>query len=96
MSLKVKLYIALAAIAVIAYGLFQMEFVQKKVFDIKADITGSDRIVTFYAKMTGEKVKSFQDKDTRYTKEQDGSLTVWLGSTKIKVNSNMDYIIEDR
>lgn len=94
---KWKLYLGLFVGLLIGaiYMIFNVEFVQKKVFDIKADLVGADRTVVFYAKMTGEPVKSFSDKDTRYNKEPDGSLTVWLGKAKQKVNSNMDYIISD-
>ena len=94
---KFKIYFTLfvAAIALIAYVLLNMEFVQKKVFDIKADITGSERTVTFYAPLTSEKVASFSDKDMRF-EYTNGTVSVWLGSKNKKVHSNMNYIIEDK
>ena len=94
---KFKIYFTLfvAAIALIAYVLLNMEFVQKKIFDVKADITGSERTVTFYAPLTSEKVASFSDKDMRFEYEN-GAVSVWLGSKNKKVHSNMNYIIEDK
>ena len=94
---KFKIYFTLfvAAIALIAYVLLNMEFVQKKIFDVKADITGSERTVTFYAPLTSEKVASFSDKDMRFEYEN-SAVSVWLGSKNKKVHSNMNYIIEDK
>ena len=94
---KFKIYFTLfvAAIALIAYVLLNMEFVQKKIFDVKADITGSERTVTFYAPLTSEKVASFSDKDMRF-EYKNGVVSVWLGSKNKKVHSNMNYIIEDK
>ena len=94
---KFKIYFVLftAAIALIAYALLNMEFVQKKVFDIKADITGSERTVTFYTTVSNEKVAQFSDKDMRF-EYTNGAVSVWLGSKNKKVHSNMNYIIEDK
>ena len=80
----------------IVYFLLNMEFVQKKVFDVKADVVGSNRSITFYAQMTGEKLTTYQDKDLRYEVSPNGeTISVWLGSINKKVHSNMGYIIED-
>ena len=94
---KFKIYFTLftAAIALIAYALLNMEFVQKKIFDVKADITGSERTVTFYTTVSNEKVASFSDKDMRF-EYANGAVSVWLGSKNKKVHSNMNYIIEDK
>ena len=94
---KFKIYFTLftAAIALIAYGLLNMEFVQKKIFDVKADISGSERTVTFYTTVSNEKVASFSDKDMRF-EYTNGAVSVWLGSKNKKVHSNMNYIIEDK
>ncbi len=94
---KFKIYFTLftAAIALIAYALLNMEFVQKKIFDVKADITGSERTVTFYTTVSNEKVASFSDKDMRF-EYTNGAVSVWLGSKNKKVHSNMNYIIEDK
>ena len=94
---KFKIYFTLytAAIALIAYALLNMEFVQKKVYDIKADITGSERTVTFYTTVSNEKVAQFSDKDMRF-EYTNGAVSVWLGSKNKKVHSNMNYIIEDK
>ena len=94
---KFKIYFTLftAAIALIAYALLNMEFVQKKIFDVKADITGSERTVTFYTTVSNEKVASFSDKDMRF-EYTNGVVSVWLGSKNKKVHSNMNYIIEDK
>ena len=94
---KFKIYFTLftAAIALIAYALLNMEFVQKKIFDVKADITGSERTVTFYTTVSNEKVASFSDKDMRF-EYTNGAISVWLGSKNKKVHSNMNYIIEDK
>ena len=95
---KFKIYFVLfmSVIAALAYAFFNMEFVQKKVFDIKADITGSERTVTFYTTVSNEKVASFSDKDMRYETKPSGTISVWLGSKSKKVESNMLYIIEDK
>ena len=94
---KFKIYFTLfiVVIALIAYGLLNMEFVQKKIFDVKADITGSERTVTFYTTVSNEKVASFSDKDMRF-EYTNGAVSVWLGSKNKKVHSNMNYIIEDK
>ena len=97
MMKKFKIYavLFLLALAALAYALLNMEFVQKKVFDIKADITGSERTVTFYTTVSNEKVASFSDKDMRF-EYANGAVSVWLGSKNKKVHSNMNYIIEDK
>lgn len=94
---KFKIYavLFLLSLAALAYAFFNMEFVQKKVFDIKADITGSERTVTFYTTVSNEKVASFSDKDMRF-EYANGAVSVWLGSKNKKVHSNMNYIIEDK
>ena len=95
---KFKVYFAVTILTllVIAYGLLQLEFVQKKLFDIKADAIGSARTVTFYSPLTGEKVSSYSDKDIRYETKPTGAISVWLGSQSRKVESNLPYIIEDK
>ena len=95
---KFKVYFALTILTLlaIAYGLLQLEFVQKKLFDIKADAIGSARTVTFYSPLTGEKVSSYSDKDIRYETKPTGAISVWLGSQSRKVESNLPYIIEDK
>ena len=94
---KFKIYavLFLLALAALAYAFFNIEFVQKKVFDIKADITGSERTVTFYTTVSNEKVAQFSDKDMRF-EYTNGAVSVWLGSKNKKVHSNMNYIIEDK
>lgn len=94
---RFKIYAIFVALtlALIIYGLLQVEFIKKKVFDIKADITGSSRTVTFYSKIDATKVASYQDSDVRF-EYTNGAVSVWLGSQNKKVHSNMDYIIEDK
>lgn len=95
---KIKLWFifVITLIAVIAYFLLNMEFVQKKIFDIKADVIGSDRTVTFYSNIDATKVATYQDKDTRFEILPNGNISVWLGSQNKKILSNMNYIIEDK
>ena len=95
---RFKIYFTLivTAIAFIAYTLLNMEFVQKKLFDIKADITGSERTITFYSTIDATKVTSYSDKDMRYETKPSGAISVWLGSKSKKVESNLGYIIEDK
>ena len=95
---KFKIYFTLfiVVIALIAYGLLNMEFVQKKIFDVKADITGSERTISFYSQIDASKVASYSDKDMRYETKPSGTISVWLGSKSKKVESNMLYIIEDK
>ena len=95
-KLKLWFTVILALCAFIGYFLLNMEFVQKKIFDTKADVIGSNRSITFYAQMTGEKLTTYQDKDLRYEVSPNGdTISVWLGSINKKVHSNMGYIIED-
>jgi len=95
---KFRIYFVLfiAFIAALAYALLNMEFVQKKIFDVKADITGSERTITFYSTIDAAKVASYSDKDMRYETKPSGAISVWLGSKSKKVESNMYYIIEDK
>lgn len=95
---KFKIYAVLSVfiIALIAYGLLNMEFVQKKIFDVKADITGSERTISFYSQIDATKVASYSDKDMRYETKPSGAISVWLGSKSKKVESNLGYIIEDK
>lgn len=95
---KLKLWFAviLTIVFLVAIAILNMEFVKKKVFDIKADISGSDRTVTFYSKIDATKVISFSDKDMRYETKPSGAISIWLGSKNKKVESNMEYIIEDK
>ena len=79
----------------IVYFLLNMEFVQKKIFDVKADVVGSNRTITFYSNIDATKVASFSDKDMRFETEPFGVISVWLGSQNKKIKSNMQYIIED-
>ena len=95
---KFKIYAVLISLllAFIAYGLLNMEFVQKKIFDIRADITGSERTISFYSQIDATKVASYSDKDMRYETKPSGAISVWLGSKSKKVESNLGYIIEDK
>ena len=95
---KFKIYFVLfiSVITALAYALLNMEFVQKKVFDIKADITGSERTISFYSQIDATKVASYFDKDMRYETKQSGAISVWLGSKNKKIESNLGYIIEDK
>ena len=95
---KLKIYAVLSVfiIALIAYGLLNMEFVQKKIFDVKADITGSERTISFYSQIDATKVASYYDKDMRYETKPSGAISVWLGSKSKKIESNLGYIIEDK
>ena len=95
---KFKIYatLFLLILAFVIYVLLNMEFVQKKIFDVKADITGSERTVTFYSQIDASKVASYSDKDMRYETKPSGAISVWLGSKSKKVESNLGYIIEDK
>ena len=95
---KFKIYAVLISLllAFIAYGLLNMEFVQKKIFDVKADITGSERTISFYSSIDASKVASYSDKDMRYETKPSGAISVWLEKKKKKIESNLGYIIEDK
>ena len=92
---KIYLVLFLIALASLSYALLSMEFVQKKIFDVKADITGSERTISFYSQIDATKVASYSDKDMRF-EYANGSVSVWIGSKNKKVHSNMNYIIEDK
>ena len=93
---KIYLVLFLIALASLSYALLSMEFVQKKIYDVKADATGSERTVTFYSQIDATKVASYSDKDMRYETKPSGAISVWLGSKSKKVESNLGYIIEDK
>lgn len=93
---KIYLVLFLLALASLSYALLSMEFVQKKIFDVKADITGSERTISFYSQIDATKVASYSDKDMRYETKPSGAISVWLGSKSKKVESNLGYIIEDK
>ena len=94
---KIKLWFIgiLTLCVLIGYFVLNTEFVQKKLFDVKADLVGSHRTVTFYTKVSAEKVASYTDKDMRFEAQPYGVISVWLGSQNKKVNSTLEYIIED-
>lgn len=95
--MKTLKYLAYGVIALFVLGtvlFFNVESVQKKVFDVKADIIGSNRTVTFYTQISKEPVASYTDKDMRY-EVKEGTISIWLGSKNRKVHSSMDFIIED-
>lgn len=95
--MKTLKYLAYGVIALFVLGavlFFNVESVQKKVFDVKADMLGSDRTVTFYTQISKEPVASYTDKDMRY-EVKEGTISIWLGSKNRKVHSSMDFIIED-
>ena len=85
--------IILTIIVILVY--FNVESVQKKVFDTKADLVGTNRTVSFYS-FDGKVVNSYSDKSVRFESLPTGGISVWLGSSNKKVHSNMDYIIEDK
>ena len=95
---KLKLWFVaiISIIVVVIYFILNMEFVQKKLFDIKADVTGASRTITFYSPLTSEKIAQYSDKDMRYETKPTGAVSVWLGSQSKKVESNLPYIIEDK
>ena len=76
-------------------GFLNLEFIQKKAYDIKADAVGSNRSITFYSTMEAKPVATYTDKDMRFETENTGTVSVWLGSQNKKVKSNMQYIVED-
>lgn len=95
--MKALKYITYGVVTLFVLGailFFNVESVQKKVFDVKADMVGSDRTVTFYTQISKEPVASYTDKDMRY-EVKEGTASIWLGSKNRKVHSNMDFIIED-
>jgi hypothetical protein len=95
MRLKFYGFIALFVLGGLGYVIFSIEAVQKKVFDIKADLIGSHRTITFYNQINAQPVASFTDKDVRFEETNNG-ISVWLGQQQKKVHSNMFYIIEDK
>lgn len=95
--MKTLKYLAYGVIVLFVLGtvlFFNVETVQKKAFDVKADMFGSDRTVTFYTQISKEPVASYTDKDMRY-EVKEGTISIWLGSKNKKVHSSMDFIIED-
>lgn len=95
MKAKIVAAFSFVVVAILSYGVLQIESVQKKVHDKKADILGTDRTIVFYSQLSNEKVKSFTDKEMRVDLEKQGEISVWLGTQKKKVISNLPYILED-
>ena len=95
-KLKLWFVVIVSIITVLSYFILNMEFVQKKIFDVKADITGSSRTIAFYSPFTSEKIAQYSDKDMRYETKPTGAISVWLGSQSKKVESDLPYIIEDK
>ena len=93
MSRKIKIWFI--SITVVLLVFLNLEFIQKKVFDVKADLVGSNRTVTFYSNIDATKVATYSDKGMRFEVTPTGAISVWLGSQNKKVHSNMNYIIED-
>lgn len=87
----------IAILAVLSVLIFSgCESMQKKVYDKKADMIGTDRTITFYS-WDGKPIKSFSDKSMRFETSVDGkTVSIWLGDENKKVFSNMFYIIEDK
>lgn len=94
-AFKVTLWTIIALCVMGGVLFFSVESIQKKVWDAKADVVGSNRTVTFYSNMTGDVVKSYTDKSMRFEALPSGGVSVWLGHVNKKVHSNMNYIIED-
>ena len=95
---KLKLWFVtiVSILTVLSYFILNMEFVQKRIFDVKADIAGSSRTIAFYSPLTSEKIAQYSDKDMRYETKSAGAISIWLGSQSKKVESNLPYIIEDK
>lgn len=93
-TLKYPVYGVIVLFVVGTVLFFNIESVQKKAFDVKADMIGSARTVTFYTQISKEPVASYTDKDMRY-EVKEGTISIWLGSKNKKVHSSMDFIIED-
>lgn len=93
--LKRAKYITITIVVITVSIFFYLEFVQKKVYDYKADAIGTNRSVTFYS-FTGQPIQTYSDKSMRFEALPTGGISVWLGSQNKKVHSNMDYIVEDK
>ena len=95
-SLKIAFIsiVAIITLLVITVVLFTPSLAHKA-YDIKADMVGTNRTITFYSPITSEPVRSYTDRDTRFEIPPTGGISVWLGSQNRKVHSNMPYIIED-
>ena len=87
---KIKLWFigVLTLCVLIGYFLLNMELVQKKIFDVKADVVGSNRTITFYSNIDATKVASFSDKDMRFETEQRRNNNHKSKQNKTKRNTN--------
>ena len=77
------------------FFLFGTESAQKGWHDIKADLVGTHRTVEVYSEMGGNLVKTYEDKDLRFDRNPDGSLTVWRGSVNKKSQITGGIVIID-
>lgn len=95
-KIKLWLFFILALVIGVGYLVLGVESVQKKLYDNKADLVGTNRTITFYSPMDANVVATYSDRDTRYEVNQNGIISVWLGSQNKKVHSNLNFIIEDK
>lgn len=99
MRLRTKLYLGLVAVVVafLGYLIMNINYVEKAMYDRKADIIGSHRTVTFYTTVSNQVVRSFTDKQMRvnYSENSANSTSFWLGSINRKVTSNLSFIMVD-
>lgn len=71
------------------------ESTQQKMYDLKADTVGSNRVVDVYTE-AGNKVATIEDKNMRFELVGERSVRLWLGEKNEKVMiGNMGFIIRD-
>lgn len=80
-----------------AIALFNVESIQKPVYDKKADLTGTRRIAYVYHPFDSSVVRTYEDTDMRFDRDGNGWV-LWLGSVnkKIVVNPTFGVIVEDQ
>ena len=74
----------LLAFQLVSMLLFGCENAQKGVYDLKADVVGTDRTAKIYSKYNGQLVDTVTDKSMVFTRTEN-STVLWLGEENKKV-----------
>ena len=95
-KMKVMFFAAILCFGGMLALIFGTETVQQKVYDTKADLLGTHRVVQVYDEM-GNKVATYEDDDMRFELVGERSVRLWMGDVNKKVMViNMGVTIADQ
>lgn len=101
MSFKLKAIIAMMivgcflSLGTVLYFTFGTEAGQKKLYDMKADMIGTERVVSVYAPLGGELIKTYEDEEMRFERKPNGDISIWRGSVNKKAYIKGGVVIID-